>query len=159
VDAPAEEAEPSLQPATPGAQGTVLLVEDEVSLRELAAEMLDIMGYSVLAAGSGPEALAVAEAHGGRIDLLLTDVVMPGMNGRELADRLLAVRPETRVVFMSGYTAGTRGLHGLLNAGTLLLEKPFTQSRLASMVREALEPGNQPPDAVATRETAGSPRA
>jgi len=143
IDDPGDDEAATSKAAAATARGTVLLVEDEGSLRELAAEMLEMMGYSVLAAGGGAEALALAGQHRGRIDLLLTDVVMPGMTGRELAERLEVVRPETRVMFMSGYTDDALGRRGLLSAGTLLLQKPFTLSKLAAMLREALTPAHE----------------
>ncbi len=118
---------------------TVLLVEDETSLRELSRHLLELCGYSILEAQSGEEALKKSHAHAGAIHLLLTDVVMPGMSGRGLADQIGKHRPETRVVYMSGYTGQTVGDHGVLAEGSFFLPKPFTRDSLARKVREALD--------------------
>jgi PAS domain S-box-containing protein len=137
----AEVREPAASPPTIGlgrASETVLLVEDEAVVRNLARRVLRDSGYRVIEARSGEEALRLAGEHADRIDLLLTDVVMPGMNGRELADRLGEIRPGTRVVFMSGYTEDVilkRGVSGDL----AFLAKPFTPPMLARSVREALD--------------------
>jgi two-component system, cell cycle sensor histidine kinase and response regulator CckA len=133
--------EPAASPPTIGlgrGSETVLLVEDEAVVRNLARRVLRDSGYRVIEARSGEEALRLAGEHPDRIDLLLTDVVMPGMNGRELADRLGEIRPGTRVVFMSGYTEDVilkRGVSGDL----AFLAKPFTPPMLARSVREALD--------------------
>jgi PAS domain S-box-containing protein len=118
---------------------TVLVVEDEDSLREITRELLESNGYRVLVAKDGPAALEGAERFGGAIHLLLTDVVMPGINGRELARRLQARRPSLRVLYMSGYTDDAIARHGVLEPGTLLLSKPFTEELLTRRVREALD--------------------
>lgn len=118
---------------------TVLLVEDETSLRKLSRHLLEICGYRVLEAESGAEAVKISEDSEGTIDLLLTDVVMPGISGRILADQLLKQRPEMRVLFMSGYTGQMVGQHGVLAEGSLFLPKPFTREVLAAKVREALD--------------------
>jgi PAS domain S-box-containing protein len=118
---------------------TILLVEDEESLRDIAREILEGHGYQVLPAGGADAALALARSHPARIDLVLTDVVMPGTNGRVLADALVAARPGLRVLFMSGYTDDVIAHRGVLEPGTLLLEKPFTVLGLLRRVREALE--------------------
>jgi two-component system cell cycle sensor histidine kinase/response regulator CckA len=119
---------------------TVLLVEDELSLRKLSRHLLELCGYAVLEAEDGADALKVSREHKQRnIDLLLTDVVMPGMSGRVLADQLVKERPQTRVVYMSGYTGQTIGDHGVLAEGSLFLPKPFTREGLARKVREALD--------------------
>jgi PAS domain S-box-containing protein len=125
-----------------GRQGheTLLLVEDQEALREVLVESLESFGYTVLAADGGESALATAAAHSGTIDLLLTDVVMPSMGGRELAARLLAERPGLRVLYMSGYTSDVLGRHGVLDQGLELIEKPFTTDSLARKLREMLEP-------------------
>ena len=127
---PREPAEPPPSAELDGGSETVLLVEDEEVVRNLARRILRDGGYRVIEAGSGEEALHLAGEHAGRIDLLLTDVVMPGMNGRELADRLVEIRPGTRVVFMSGYTEDVilqRGVSG----ERAFLAKPFTPPMLA----------------------------
>ncbi len=118
---------------------TVLLVEDETSLRKLSRHLLEICGYQVLEAESGAEAVKISEGNDQSIDLLLTDVVMPGISGRVLADELLKQRPTMRVLFMSGYTGQTVGQHGVLAEGSLFLPKPFTREILATKVREALD--------------------
>jgi PAS domain S-box-containing protein len=119
---------------------TVLLVEDDESLRMLAREILTVQGYAVLEAASPRDALRVHQTHGGRIDLLLTDVVMPEMNGRQLADHLKIARPEMAVLFMSGYTGAALGQRGEATefAGHLL-QKPFTPDGLSRRVREVLD--------------------
>jgi CheY-like chemotaxis protein len=120
------------------ASETVLVVEDESELRALATELLDGAGYAVLSAGSPNEALEVVRRHRGPIHLLLTDVVMPEMSGRDLAGRLQPVHPEMRVLYMSGYTDDAIVHHGVLDPGTALLQKPFTPDGLTRMVREVL---------------------
>jgi two-component system, cell cycle sensor histidine kinase and response regulator CckA len=130
---------PAELPASPHGNETLLLVEDEVSLRKLSRHLLELCGYGVLEAESGAEALKIAQEHTGVIHLLLTDVVMPGMSGRVLADQLVKHRPETRVVYMSGYTGQTVGEHGVLAEGSFFLPKPFTREALARKVREALD--------------------
>ena len=117
---------------------TVLLVEDEGQLREIAAEMLEELGYTVLVAATPGDALALCEKHAGEIDLLFTDVVMPNMNGRELAGRVQAMRPRIRTLFTSGYTADTIAHRGVLDPGIWFLEKPFSMDSLARKVREVL---------------------
>ena len=118
---------------------TVLLVEDEPTILELGEMMLKKFGYQVLSAGSARDAIALAEAHQGRIDLLVTDVVMPEMNGRELAQRLQGMRPEIKCLFMSGYTADVIAHHGVLAPGVHFIQKPFSVQSLAAKVREAIE--------------------
>jgi two-component system, cell cycle sensor histidine kinase and response regulator CckA len=124
-----------------GGSETILLVEDEDALRELAAEVLLTAGYNVLAARNGQEALTLAEQHPGRIDLLLADVVMPHMGGRELAERLKPLRPEARVLFVSGYTDDAVLRHGVFQDEVHFLQKPFSPQDLESKVREVLGPG------------------
>jgi two-component system cell cycle sensor histidine kinase/response regulator CckA len=119
---------------------TVLLVEDEESLRELVGELLEANGYHVLVAEDPTKAIQTAERHEGVIHLLLTDVLMPGMNGRELAQRVKERRPDIRVLYMSGHTEDSIAQSGLVEPGALLISKPFTQESLARKLREALGP-------------------
>jgi PAS domain S-box-containing protein len=122
----------------PGTE-TVLLAEDEVNLRYLVRQFLERQGYKVLEAADGAVAMQIAVAHQGVIHLLLTDVIMPGMNGRELAQRVTEIRPQTKVLYMSGYTENVIGHNGTLDAGVRLLQKPFTLRELKSKVREVLD--------------------
>ncbi len=118
---------------------TVLLVEDEKSVRVTAGRFLADFGYTVLVAKSPDEALRQAREHPDRIDLLITDVVMPGMNGRELAEELSAQQPELKVLFMSGYTADVVGDRGIMDDDVCFIAKPVTRDQLARKVREVLE--------------------
>src|SRR5580704_1941615 len=118
---------------------TVLLVEDEVTVLRLAREYLELQGYTVIDAGDPATAILISNAHAGPIHLLLTDVVMPGMTGRELANHLAPRRPEMRVLYMSGYTENAIGRNGTLDAGIILLQKPFTLLTLKEKVREVLD--------------------
>ena len=118
---------------------TVLLVEDEGGIRALVRKILRRQGYEVLEAAGGEEAIRTALSHIGRIDLLLTDVMMPGINGRELADRLRQTMPHLRVLFISGYT-NERSLYSAeLPEGTEFLQKPFTLTTLLEKVRKVLQ--------------------
>ncbi len=121
-----------------GSGETVLLVEDEDSVRSTVRLGLEACGYSVLEARSPGEALLMAERHPGPVDLILTDVVMPMMGGRELVERLRKIRPDAAVLFMSGYTDNIIAHHGVLEPGVAFLQKPFTRDVLARKVREAL---------------------
>jgi len=126
---------------------TVLLVEDEAAILEMTALMLEGLGYTVLKAGAPGEALRLAQAHSGTVDLLLTDVVMPEMNGRDLARSLLSVHPGIKPLFMSGYTADVISHHGVLDKDVRYVQKPFSMKELAAAVREALEDeGRRKPD-------------
>jgi DNA-binding response OmpR family regulator len=116
----------------------VLLVEDEESVRGLVRETLVSKGYRVLEAENGQAGLAVAAAHDGIIELVITDVVMPGMSGRELADQLVAIRPEVKVLYLSGYTEDTIVSEGTIESGKAFLQKPFTLQGLSRKVREVL---------------------
>ena len=118
---------------------TVLLVEDEASLRKLGRQLLELCGYRVFEAENGAEALKISDQYEDTIHLLLTDVVMPGISGRKLADTLLQQRQDMRVLFMSGYTGQMVGQNGVLDEGSLFLPKPFTRESLAGKVREALD--------------------
>ena len=118
---------------------TILLVEDEPTILKLAARMLGTFGYTVLAAGTPGEAVRLAQEHAGNIDLLMTDVVMPEMNGRDLAKNLLALYPELKRLFMSGYTADIIAHHGVVEQGVCFIQKPFTMLELSAKVRETLD--------------------
>ena len=135
---------PTAPPAPAAARGggteTVLLVEDEPSLRELAAELLTDLGYHVLPAASPGEALRASEKHPAQIDLLLTDVVMPVMNGRELAERVQAHRPGIRVLFTSGYTADVIARQGVLDRRSPTLSTPWPRKSEAPWPAEAALP-------------------
>ena len=120
---------------------TILLVEDEAGVRALIRQVLQRHGYTVLDCSHGGEALLAAEKHQGRIHLLLTDVVLSQMSGRELAERLLAVRSEMKVMYMSGYTDEAIAHHGVLTPGSAFVQKPFTNEALARKVREVLDKG------------------
>jgi CheY-like chemotaxis protein len=122
-----------------GGTETVLLVEDEDNVRDLCVRILKKSGYRVFQAGNGDEALSLATGYGERIDLLLTDVVMPGMNGPELASRVTRIHPETRVLFTSGYTDNAIMSHGVLDEGVSFINKPYSPSALARKVREVLD--------------------
>jgi signal transduction histidine kinase/CheY-like chemotaxis protein len=138
-------------PAAAADHGTevLLLVEDEDSIREPAAEILESRGYLVLPARSGAEALAVARAHAGPIDLMITDVVMPGMNGNQLAEELCSSRPGMRVLYISGYPEDAIAHHGVLDADKAFLQKPCPAAVLLRTVREMLDAGREAPAAAA----------
>ncbi|MCX6358475.1 MAG: transporter substrate-binding domain-containing protein [Armatimonadetes bacterium] len=130
---------PTAAAERPGGGETILLVEDERAIRLSTKRLLERLGYLVLVADAPGEALKVALACAGVIDLLLTDVVMPEMTGRELAARLVEQRPGLRCIFMSGYTANVIAQHGVLDEGVRFLPKPFTRDGLAAAVRAALD--------------------
>ncbi len=117
------------------------MVEDQKDVRLLVTRSLNAYGYRVLATANAEEALACAQAHDGRIHLLLTDVVMPGMDGKELAARLAKLQPEIRVLYMSGYPESVIAHKGILDAGIDYIQKPFTPDALAARVRDTLKPG------------------
>ncbi|MET0422965.1 MAG: ATP-binding protein [Actinoplanes sp.] len=132
---------PARPPAGPvhGHGETLLVVEDEAALRDMAGRILSGAGYRVLSAEGGVEALDLAARHDGTIDLLLSDVVMPGMLGKDLAERLTGARPDTRVLYMSGYAQPVLHSQGTLDPGVVLLEKPFTAGELLTAVRRRLD--------------------
>ncbi len=154
VSAPAAAAAPEPRPApepaaargaapseslAPGHGETILLVEDAQRVRAVVREILEMSGYTVLEARHGAEAVEVANRHAGPIHLLVTDVVMPQMSGRELAQRLATLRPDLKVLYMSGYTDDAIVRHGVLASGIAFLSKPFTPDALALKVRELLD--------------------
>jgi len=118
---------------------TVLLVEDAKRVREVVREILEMNGYDVLEARHGAEALRISAKHQGPIHLMVTDVVMPQMSGRELAQRLMPLRPDMRVLYMSGYTDDAIVRHGVLDSGLAFIAKPFTPDGLAAKVRDVLD--------------------
>ncbi len=122
----------------PRGQGTILLAEDEKDVREVAREFLELSGYTVLEAKDGAEAVEVAAKHSGDIDLLLTDMVMPGMSGREVSARLTAMRAGLRVIYMSGYTEYAALRHGEDEPDRIMLQKPFTRAVLVQTVHKVL---------------------
>jgi signal transduction histidine kinase len=138
VSKPDVEASPS---AIPRGSETILVVEDEAGVRELACQFLRVKGYAVLEAKDGPEALEIAGRYSGTIHLLLSDMVMPKMNGGELAGKLKAIRPKIRVAFMSGYSEFARGEMGHEFPHAPVLQKPFSPASLVGIVREALAEG------------------
>jgi PAS domain S-box-containing protein len=131
-------AEGKPEKAVPGGNETVLLVEDEESVRHMAHEILQLNGYSVLDASNGNEAVTVSQQHHGVIELMVTDVVMPLLGGRELAEKLALTRPDMRVLYMSGYTDDAIVRHGVLDGRASFLEKPFTPDGFARKIREVL---------------------
>jgi two-component system cell cycle sensor histidine kinase/response regulator CckA len=140
VEGEAVRPEKDARPAVlPGGTETVLVVEDEEIVRYLCVRILERLGYKVLQARDGAEAIATAQGYGDRIDLLLTDVVMPGMNGSELATQLVLHHPEMKVLFTSGYTDDAIVRHGVLDEGVFFIGKPYTPLALARKVREVLD--------------------
>ncbi|MGP0017259.1 MAG: ATP-binding protein [Candidatus Sulfotelmatobacter sp.] len=135
----------------PGTE-TILLVEDEANLRYLARQYLEKQGYKVIEAADGAVAMQIAVAHEKTIHLLLTDVIMPGMNGRELAQRISEIRPNVKILYMSGYTENVIGHNGMLDAGVRLLQKPFNLRDLKSRVREVLDA--TPPEVAMSAQSA-----
>ncbi len=137
----------------PGTE-TILLVEDEANLRYLARQYLEKQGYKVIEAADGAVAMQIAVAHEAIIHLLLTDVIMPGMNGRELAQRIAEIRPNVKILYMSGYTENVIGHNGMLDAGVRLLQKPFNLRDLKSKVREVLDASPTPPEVAMSTQSA-----
>ena len=123
---------------------TILLVEDEEMVRSLTREILESHGYAVCEARDSTEALSICHTHSGSIHLLVTDVVMPGLSGRELAARLGTIHPETKVLYMSGYTDDAVVRHGVLNSGLAFLQKPFSANVFLRKVREVLDSPSSP---------------
>jgi CheY-like chemotaxis protein len=130
-----------MSPSPPESLGTetLLVVENEAAIRNLLQIALRRNGYTVLAAESGREALEVVRGHSGSIDLLITDIMMPDMDGPELAKQLSMIRPETRTLFMSGYMDETLGEQGILPANVNFIQKPFSPKIIAQKVRDILD--------------------
>lgn len=120
---------------------TVLLVEDEASLRELLREALEANGYSVLEARDGAEALQIARAHAGPIQIMVTDVIMPGMTGPKIVEHVAQTRPEMKALYISGYSDESVIRHGLIGPGRAFLSKPFGPEVLLRRLRELLHAG------------------
>jgi CheY-like chemotaxis protein len=137
---------------------TILLVEDDPALREMAGTLLKRLGYTMWAAANGIEALSLKQQrHVGHIDLLFTDVVMPHMSGKELADRVRSLNPHTKILFTSAYTENSIVHQGVLDKDVALLQKPFTPSALARKVREVLDQPS-PPKPDTAQQTFGFPQ-
>jgi len=157
VRAEASPLEPALvSEVVPQRAEAILLVEDALRVRAVVREILEMDGYNVLEARHGAEALEISERHQGPIHLMVTDVVMPQMSGRELAQRLQPLRPDMKVLYMSGYTDDAIVRHGVLGAGMAFLSKPFTPDALALKVREVLD---TPPLSVDPKAPLASPPA
>jgi len=136
-------------------QETILLVEDEINLRRLARQYLETQGYKILEAEDGAAALQIVDGYKGSIDLLLTDVIMPGQNGRELATQVTNQLPNVRVLYMSGYAENAIGHDGTLDAGINLLQKPFSLPALRDRVREVLDSEPIPVEAAMSSRSTG----
>ncbi len=134
---PAKDAAPVSEGAV-GGREAILLVEDDPAVLDLVRRVLDSNGYAVIAARDGAEAMRASREYRGRIRLLVTDVVMPGMDGRALSEEIRRDRPGIKVLFMSGYSADAIGRNGIIEEGVELIEKPFTPSEFAAKVRKAL---------------------
>jgi CheY-like chemotaxis protein len=122
-----------------GGQETILLVEDDPAILEMTTQMLEGLGYAVLAANSPDQAIQLAREHSEGIHLLMTDVIMPEMNGRDLSTNLVSLSPHLKCLFMSGYTADIIAPHGVLDAGVSFIQKPFSTQELALIVRKVLD--------------------
>lgn len=145
TDTPAESQTPNAATLPTSHGETVLLVEDEVAILRMCRNLLNLLGYKVLATASATEALRLAETHGGPIDLLLTDVIMPEMDGCDLAARVKTLQPQVRTLFMSGYAADAIAHRGELDTSVCLLHKPFSREEIAHKIRDALTGGNPEP--------------
>ncbi len=139
---PAQAVQPAQQAPEGGNGEIVLVVEDETAMREVTRRILARNGYQVITAANGVEAIEVASSHPRGIDILLTDVVMPQMLGKEAADRICALQPAVKVLFMSGYTQGVLDTQGVLETGINLLEKPFTEKSLLAKLRQVVSGGS-----------------
>jgi PAS domain S-box-containing protein len=138
IEAIEETVELPPQPVPEPTRGTILLVEDEAGIRALVRKILTRERYHVLVAATGEEALSIAQSHEGAIDLLMTDVILPGIGGRDVAEALRAARPEMHVLYVSGYTDDESVREGSIPPGSKFLQKPFTLSSLTSTIQEAL---------------------
>ena len=118
---------------------TILLVEDEPAILEMTTMMLERLGYQVVAAGAPKEAIHLVQEHAGEIHLVVTDVVMPEINGRDLCENILSIHPNLKCLFMSGYSTSIIAHHGVLDEGVNFIHKPFSMEQLAAKVREALD--------------------
>lgn len=126
------------EPLTAGGRATILMVEDEETVRQMTTDMLAASGYTTLVAGTPEEALELCAEYNGAIDLLLTDVIMPGMNGKELSEEILAMRPDIRVLYMSGYAADIVSAKGLVDTSRSFIQKPFSLRTLVERIEERL---------------------
>lgn len=122
----------------PGSRETILVVDDERPVRELVGDVLRLQGYQVLTAEDGPSALRTADSHSGPIDLVVVDVVIPGMHVKDLVDRLTTARPGLKTLYISGFTGDLVGLQSQVRIETNFLQKPFTVDGLARKVRDVL---------------------
>ena len=136
LDAPLADPAPAV--SVPGTE-TVLLVEDEAAVRNVTREFLEANGYRVLEASEGSEALLICERHQSPIHIMVTDVAMPGLTGPEVAQRARLLRPEMRILFVSGFTNSTLLQHGVPEGGAWFLQKPFSLSALGRKLREVLQ--------------------
>ncbi|MFZ4858960.1 MAG: response regulator [Desulfuromonadaceae bacterium] len=123
----------------PKGQETILLVEDEPGILQITSQLLGTQGYTLLTAGTPGEAMRLAQEHVGEINLLITDVIMPEMNGKTLANKLQSLNPQLKCIYMSGYTADVIAQHGVLDEGVYFIQKPFSLPSMAAMVREVLD--------------------
>jgi two-component system, cell cycle sensor histidine kinase and response regulator CckA len=133
------EMDKSTTTSLPKGEETILLVEDERIVRELATKILKRLNYSILPASNGAEALEIARNYNGIINLLITDVVMPGMNGRQLAEQLQQMRPQTKVLFTSGYTENAIAHHGVIDSNLNFIGKPYSSRDMANKIRRILD--------------------
>ena len=140
VDEAARVVQPARTPTATRGTGTILVVEDETAVRNLATRVLHSAGYTVVTASNATEALSLLDRHEGTVDLMLTDLVMPGMSGRELAERLADIRPGIKVLYTSGYTDDTVLRHGVIDNSAQFIGKPYTVTELTRKVRELLDP-------------------
>jgi len=124
--------------AAPTGGGTILLVEDDENVRRMAAQMLKMLGYAVFAPSSPLDALAICEEADQPIDCVVTDVIMPGMSGRELVEAIRVLRPGIKALYMSGYTSDVIAHHGVLDEGVPFIQKPFDMNAIHKKIQEAM---------------------